>query len=55
MVSEVERGKQHSNYAVISLRCKPLHLLVQKFLIASVHFDVPILSVQNAAKLPLFH
>jgi hypothetical protein len=47
-------GKQHSNYAVISWRAQPSHLLVQEFLIASVHFDVPILSVRNAAKLPLF-
>jgi hypothetical protein len=49
------RGKHHSNHAIVSWRSKPSHLLVQEFLIASVHFDVPILSVRNAAKLPLFH
>jgi hypothetical protein len=34
-------GKHHSNYAIMSWRTKSSHLLVQKFLVASVHFDVP--------------
>jgi hypothetical protein len=34
-------GKHHSNYTIISWRTKPSHLLVQKFLVASVHFYVP--------------
>ena len=35
-------GKHHSYYAVISWRAKPSHLLVQKFLVASIHFKSPI-------------
>jgi len=31
-------GKQQSDCATISWRFKPSHLLVQEFLIASVHF-----------------
>jgi hypothetical protein len=31
-------GKHHSNYTIISWRTKSSHLLVQEFLIVSVHF-----------------
>ena len=49
------RGKHHSNHAIISWRSKPSHLLVQEFLITSVHFTSPFVFIGNAAKLPLFH
>jgi hypothetical protein len=34
-------GKHHSNHAIISWRAKPSHLLVQEFLVASVHLTSP--------------
>jgi len=35
-------GRHHSNYAIMSWRTKSSHLLVQEFLVASVHFTSPI-------------
>ena len=34
--------KHHGNYAIMSWRTKSSHLLVQEFLVASVHFTSPI-------------
>ena len=41
--------------AFISWRRQSSHLLVQEFLVASVHLTSPFVFIGNAAKLPLFH
>src|SRR6516225_6874657 len=46
--NQKHRGKHHSNCTFVSWRRKPSHLLVQKFLIASVHWMSPFLFQLNA-------